>query len=194
MTSLSGVTNDSLNKTMQAQVVGVKRGQVILQMNLLLLQKKAARSTNYSRREDEIEDLATELKKMHGDKFSYPQYKLWSRLMQCGQHDDKDNPPNVPMITGSLSRERKQKDANFSDALAGAAVAIVKAMKGSPEKSEMVTPSPALGISPGKKVLLSGQYLKQLETIQKLKDEGVLSPTEYNKQKERIMTNLESLH
>ena len=157
--------------------------------------KKAARSTNYSPREDEIEDLATELKKMHGDKFSCPQYKLWSRLIKCGQHDDKDNPLNVPTITGSLSaRERKQKDANFSDALAGAAVAIVKALKGSPEKSEMVTPSPALGISPGKKVLLSGQYLKQLETIPKLKDEGVLSPTEYNKQKERIMTNLESLH
>ena len=40
MTSLSGVTNDSLNKMLQAQVVGVKRGQVILQMNLLLLQKR----------------------------------------------------------------------------------------------------------------------------------------------------------
>ena len=62
--------------------------------------KKAARSTNYSPRE---EDLATELKKTHGDKFSYPKYKLWSRLIKCGQHDDKDNPLNVPMITGSLS-------------------------------------------------------------------------------------------
>ena len=156
--------------------------------------KKVARSTNYTRREDEIEDLATELKNKHGDKFSYPQYKLWSTLMKCGQHDDKESPPNVSMITGSHSaREHKQKDTNVSEAIAGAAVAIVKALKGSPEKPEMATPSPTLGISPGKKVLLSGQYLKQLETIQKLKDEGVLSATEYNKQKEHIMNNLESL-
>ena len=44
-----------------------------------------------------------------------------------------------------------------------------------------------------KKVLLSGQYLKQLETIQKLKDDGVLSATEFDKQKDRIMNNLKSL-
>ena len=57
-----------------------------------------AHSTNYTR-QNEIEDLATERKTKHGDKFSYPQYELWSRLIKCGQHDDKDNPPNVPMIT-----------------------------------------------------------------------------------------------
>ncbi len=50
------------------------------------------------------------------------------------------------------------------------------------------------GVSPGKKVLLSGQYLKQLETIQKLKDEGVLTLTEFKTQKERIMSNLQSLN
>ena len=48
-------------------------------------------------------------------------------------------------------------------------------------------------ISPDKKPVLSGQYLKQLDTIQKLKDDCVLSTTEFNNQKERILNNLKSL-
>ncbi len=39
------------------------------------------------------------------------------------------------MITGSYSKERKQKaESTLGEAIAGAAVAIVKALKQSPEK------------------------------------------------------------
>ena len=65
----------------------------------------------------------------------------------------------------------------------------MKALKGSPNKTTS-TPGVAVGISPA---ILSGQYLKQLETIQKLKDDCVLSTTEFNNQKERILNNLKSL-
>lgn len=155
--------------------------------------KKNHRSTNYAEREDKIEEMATELEGKHGDKYSYPQYKLWARLITCGQHGDKENAPNVPMITGSYSKERKLKESNFNEAIAGAAVAIVKALKQSPEKNE-ITPTTVAAVSPGKKVMLSGQYLKQLETIQRLKDEGVLTIAEFQAQKERIMDNLHSLN
>ncbi len=80
------------------------------------------------------------------------------------------------------STERKQKESTLGEAIAGAAVAIVKALKQSPEKQSETPAAPTTmtGVSPGKKVLLSGQYLKQLETIQKLKDEGVLTLTGFN--------------
>lgn len=150
-----------------------------------------AKRTNYAEREDAIEEITTELNEIHGDDYSYPQYKLWARLIACGQHADKENAPNVPMITGSYSKERKQKadSPNFGEVIAGAAVAIVKALKDSPEKSASVTST----VSPGKRASLSGQYLKQLEVIQKLKDEGVLTLTEYQAQKQRIMNNLQQL-
>ena len=150
--------------------------------------------TNYAEREDAIEEMTTELNAIHGDQYSYPQYKLWARLITCGQHADKENAPNVPMITGSYSKERKQKDSssNLGDVIAGAAVAIVKALKELPDKN---APSggTVVAVSPGKRAALSGQYLKQLEAIQKLKDEGVLTITEFQAQKQRIMANLQSL-
>ena len=147
--------------------------------------------TNYTDREEAIEEIATELNEFHGDNYSYPQYKLWARLIACGQHTDKENPPNVPMITGSYSKERKQKagSSDLGEIIAGAAVAIVKALKDPSEKNASVTST----VSPGKRASLSGQYLKQLEIIQKLKDEGVLSLNEYQAQKQRIMENLQPL-
>lgn len=96
------------------------------------------------------------------------------------------------MITGSYSKEKKQRDSGLGDAIAGAAVAIVKALKSSPERKENCPTTQMMGMSPGKKVVLSGQYLKQLETIQKLKDE-VLTLSEFEQQKLCIMTNLSSL-
>ena len=69
----------------------------------------------------------------------------------------------------------------------------MKALKGSPDKPTQTPTSTLTGISPGKKVQLSDQYFKQLESIQKLKDDGVLSDEEFGKQKERIMANLDGL-
>ena len=150
------------------------------------------RPTNYALREDEIEELASEIREKHSDSLTYPQYKLWARLIKNGQHKDMSKPPDHPMITGKYSKTPKTKDVDVVDVVSGCAVAIVKALKGSPDKTTS-TPGVAVGISPGKKAILSGQYLKQLETIQKLKDDCVLSTTEFNNQKERILNNLKSL-
>ena len=140
---------------------GTKRSSANRSTNEEPPAKRIQKSTNYAEREDNIEKMATELKQKHGDKYSYPQYKLWARLITCGQHEDKENAPNVPMITGSYSKERKQKESNLGEVIAGAAIAIVKALKQSPEKKETAAaPTTIVGVSPGKKVMLSGQYLK----------------------------------
>ena len=54
------------------------------------------KQSNYAQREDEIESLASELEEKHGDQYSFPQYKLWARLIKNWQHSDKDLPLNVP--------------------------------------------------------------------------------------------------
>ena len=89
------------------------------------------------------------------------------------------------MTTEKYSKTPKPKDTNLIEAIAGTAVAIVKALKESPDK---ITPTPSVpvGISPGKKALLSGQYLK-------LRDDCVLSATIFNNQKDRILDSIKSV-
>ena len=71
------------------------------------------------------------------------------------------------------------------DTLGIAAVAVIKQLK------EDTTTTPANkgictlgGMSPGKKVELCSQYLKQLKEIQVLKDEGVLTLEEFQAEKD----------
>ena len=66
-------------------------------------------------------------------------------------------------------------------------MAILKLLK---VRNEYCLTTHTMGMSSGKKVALSGQHL---ETIQKIKDEGVLTLSEFEQQKQRIMTNLSSL-
>ena len=51
-------------------------------------------------KEIEIDDLTFDLKELHGEKYSEPQYRLWARMIINGLHSSKESPPNVPMITG----------------------------------------------------------------------------------------------
>ena len=62
--------------------------------------KRSTKSTNYALREDEIEELASEIREKHDDSLTYPQYKLRAHLIKNGQHKDMNNPLNHPMITG----------------------------------------------------------------------------------------------
>lgn len=46
-------------------------------------------------------------------------------MIICGTHDDYNDPPHVPMITG-MPGKKPRKDS-FSEALTGAAEAVTKA-------------------------------------------------------------------
>ena len=72
--------------------------------------KRSTKSSNYALREDDIKELASEIRQKHGDSLSYPQYKLWARLIKNGQHKDTENPPDHPMISGKYSKTPKPKD------------------------------------------------------------------------------------
>ena len=107
--------------------------------------------------ETEVEDIVTQLKDIHGDKFTAPQLRMWARYVQDGHYKDLVEPPPSPALKGvPPKRDRKE---SLSDAIAGAAITFVNAMR-SPEsnvKANAQTPpksdptnSVIVGISPGR--------------------------------------------
>jgi len=112
-------------------------------------------------------------------------------------HNDIDNPPNVPAITGRpvTKRKEKEKDNSFADALTGAATAITKLLVGNqpttPNKSQTSKP---IGISPASKANLSGQYLQHLSSLQQLQESNVLTEEEFQEQKRMLLSNLRGLN
>ena len=147
--------------------------------------------TKKAARESKLEELTDELKKIHEDKYSYAQLKMWARMIESQQWNSKENPPpdSVPMICGSFSKEKRKDDT--AGIITEAAVAFAHALRGSPVAA--VNTPPCTGISPGKKAQLSQQYLQQLKTIQNLHDDGILTDEEFGDEKIRVMANLRSL-
>jgi len=141
--------------------------------------------------EDEIDKLAMELMKLHGDKYTYPAYKVWARMIKNSQWDKMDDPPPIKMITSGKTT-KKDKDS-VADIIAGAAVAVVQALKNPSPSPPRASSFPQHVISPGKKVNLRQQYLQQLKMIQNLRDDGILTLDEFQNEKDNIIDNLKKL-
>ena len=73
--------------------------------------------------EEELEDVFQNLKEKHGTDYSGPQLRLWARMIVSKTHDDLENPPKVPMITGVASRQLCKE--SLTDAFRSAASAFV---------------------------------------------------------------------
>ena len=74
--------------------------------------------------------------------------RLWARMI-CG--DDYDEPPNVPAFNLEKKRPRRE---NVSDALAGAATAICKALSPASTVSDSCSSQNISTFSPTKTVTL----------------------------------------
>lgn len=151
--------------------------------------------------EQRVIDMAKELKEMHKEKMnlSEVQYRLWART---GVHSSKDNPPQVPMTTGSIPRGSVSQD--LEESIISTAATIVKAAVAQNSPSSSVVQSPlinqtisegtahqkGLGVSPGKISEIRGKSYTQLATLKHLYEDGVLTLTEFEKQKEMILGGL----
>ena len=78
-----------------------------------------------------LEEGIHKLQSIHADDYDYGQYRLWARMIRNNQWKDFNNPPNLPMTTGKVSRKEKGGNA-VVDTLATAAVAITKELKKDP--------------------------------------------------------------
>ena len=71
-------------------------------------------------KESEVDDVTSDLKGLHGDKYTEPQYRLWARMIINGLHSSRESPPNIPMITGFTPTRRSRQPIEETVASAGA--------------------------------------------------------------------------
>ncbi len=110
-----------------------------------------------------MEDVFQSLKKKHEGEYSGPQLRLWARMVVAKTHDDLDNPPKVPMMTGSIQKQPHRE--SLTDAFTSAATAIAKAFSPPPIQSNhsdtMLRPD-CVRCSPSKATDIRMKNLEQL--------------------------------
>ena len=168
-------------------------------------------STKRESKENQIEQLAGELKERNKDKLELtePQYRLWARLLSTGVHSSKDEPPKIPLITGVTPKRRSKVDEDrrfLQESIASTTAAVVKAVNSggtlvqSPSIQQTVQePSTSsnksdnrsqLGVSPGKAAEIRGKSFGQLNALKQLYDDQVLTLEEFQEQKTVILSQL----
>ena len=105
-------------------------------------------------------------------------------------HDDMDEPPKVPMITGAV--QKSQPKESLTDAFVSAATAIAKVFSPS-QASVATTETQKVPFSPGIKLDLRMKNLEQLRQLQKLLEDGILSQEEFDSQKKIVVLSLNHL-
>ena len=158
--------------------------------------------------DENIQDTVKDLKEKHGSKYSFPQLRLWARMIEAGNHESTDNPPLIPAITGITPK--REKKPSLSDVIAGAATTLANAFR-SPDvqqrnKQNIVISSEALsspvkcnpnpsvtqttGISPGKVTELRMKKLRELRELQELLECNILTQQEFTEQKRLVLDSL----
>jgi len=73
------------------------------------------------------------------------------------QHEDFDEPPNIPIITGGIKRPKKNNDA-ISEVLCNAVVAITQALTTSKSNPSTSQKASSIIISPSSKATLKTTF------------------------------------
>ena len=149
-------------------------------------------------KEMEVDTICSDLKELHKEKYSEPQFRLWARMISNGLHSSKSDPPQVPMIVGNSGNRSSKK--SFEDTVANAVVAVTKAIaptctlphsaSESQTSSGSLSQTSLMGISPGKAVEIRGKCYTQLASLKQLFEESVIDETELKEQKSSILETL----
>lgn len=141
--------------------------------------RKEDTSSRRQEKEDEVEEVFEELMECHHDTYSIPQLRLWARMIVSHLHSDRVSPPNIPAFgnTRNISSGRRSQQSAFSDAITGAFAEALRK-----DTSQPVTPTHAstaaagtYNLSPAKIVDLRMKNFEQLQYLQQLYDNGILS-------------------
>lgn len=158
--------------------------------------KKDKVSTNRRReREEAIDDIFDELRSKHAQAYSPVQLRLWARMISSGIHVSTDDPPNVPMISGNLPKRSKQDTSTGNVATDVIVEAVAKALVPKIPSSSS-PPAVCTSTSASSPVTLAEvrmKNLEQLKFLQGLYDSGTLTATEFDEQKDIILTCLRNL-
>ena len=139
-----------------------------------------------------LQEVLTKLKEKHPE-MEIPKLRLWAKLIQSGHHEDYITPPNIPLITGKVSKPKESATEGVADVVTQAATAIVKACKPPSSPNKVSNCSDTKGISPLKLVSLQRSCLEDLNKTKELYEDEVLSKEEFEEEKTRILEMLRGL-
>ena len=137
--------------------------------------------------EEELNEIFCKLKEKHPN-LETVKLRLWGKLIHSGHHDDYEDPPDIPLLTGH--GKKKPSKEGVTDVIAGAALAIVKAINTPPKEK---SPTKAQGLSPLKAVSIRRSCLDDLKKAKELFEDEVLTEEEFREEKERILGTLRGL-
>ena len=133
-------------------------------------------------KEEKVIQTLNQLKKKHEDKFTGFQLRMWSEMLVGGVYTSYDNPPNTSMfLRAGGNRSKKSEAISLSEAAASQTL--------SPPKAPVIP----VASSPAKSIDNRSKCYKQLNELNGLKMAGVLSPEEFDTEKEAIMSVLKTL-
>ena len=78
-------------------------------------------------REDDVQSIYEDLRDQHSSEYDVPRLRLWARMIASNIHDDYDNPPAIPAFSPPVPK--KPRKENMCEAMTGAAVAFVNAIR-----------------------------------------------------------------
>ena len=141
-----------------------------------------------------VDPIFEKLKALH-PKMDNPKLRLWAKMIDKGRHDDYNEPPQIPLITGSSNS--KKKSPSVADALANAATAIASAIQSpsstpqTPKRVNSAVTESSSKFSPMSSARLRRSCLDDLKTLKELHQDGVV---EFSDQKEKIMKTLKDIN
>ena len=162
--------------------------------------------------DENLEETAERIREVHGDKFSYSQYRIWARLVKTGMFKDISVVPPIPALQGTPQPPKRVQNESLKDVIAGAAVTFVNAMRTPDYSSSSVkaqnsvvinaqsSPPKAVpnvdmtaGISPCRATELRMKKLKELRELQQLLESKILNEAELTEQKAIVLESLRKL-
>lgn len=89
--------------------------------------------------EEELKEIVDQLK-ANNPTLTLPQIRLWGKMIQAGQYDNYETPPDIQLIRGCPVPAKPKKES-VVELIAGAASAVVKAIQQGNASSENLSPS-----------------------------------------------------
>ena len=155
--------------------------------------------TKQERHEEEVTDIFEDLKEKHKE-MELLKLRLWARIIANDVHESTKEPPNVPMITGTMPKRAKQE--SLHDVVVDAAKAVAQVFTGSTSQCSSPTDTTqctvatstatSLTLSPAHLSDVRMKHYEQLRYLHKLFDDGILDEGEFLEQKRKILVVLKS--
>jgi len=86
-----------------------------------------------------LKEIVDQLK-ANNPTLTLPQIRLWGKMIQAGQYDNYETPPDIQLIRGCPVPAKPKKES-VVELIAGAASAVVKAIQQGNASSENLSPS-----------------------------------------------------